>query len=347
MTGPEHKNWALAVFACLMVLTVCGTSHARSLIWGFALDGYPVTREKLGEVRSSTGSDPGMIVFFLQWPAAGDDSAGQFPLDSLDAIASIGAEPCITWEPMYIRDGQETAIDHVQLLGGYYDTYLQNFAERSREWKKPILIRFGHEMNVKRYHWGTQETQFGKESPAIYRKMYRYVVDVFRKAGAGNVRWVFCPNAENVPDGSYDPEATWNTIPAYYPGSAYVDILGIDGYNWGTTRRKETHGWDSRWMSFREIFGKPVAELRKLDPGNPAKPVIVFETATAAQGGNKQEWITNAIRESLELGIEGIVWFQSNKEIDWRIESGTGSGHIPVLEAIQKIQRPAEHSVYK
>lgn len=344
MTGRLSRKTATVISACFLILMTCGVLQARSLMWGFALDGYPVTRERLSEVRASTGLDPGMIVFYLQWPAAGHDTAGQFPLESLDAITSVGAKPCITWEPMYIRDGREVAIDHAEILSGHYDAYLQSFAERAREWKKPVLIRFGHEMNVKRYHWGTLETQFGPKSPAIYREMYRYVVDAFRKAGADNVLWVFCPNAENVPDASYDPQAAWNTIPAYYPGSAYVDILGIDGYNWGTTRRKETHGWDSRWMSFREIFAKPVAELRKLDPKGPPKPVIVFETGSAAQGGSKQEWIADAVRESVELGIEGIVWFQSDKEIDWRIESGSGKDRIraPVV-----MQRAEDHSVHE
>ncbi len=328
-----NRNFALTIFGCLMaILSICGASHARSLTWGFALDGYPVTRETISQVASSTSLSPDMIVFFLQWPAPGENLTAHFPLESLSAITSIGAEPCITWEPMYIKDGREIAIMHAKITGGHYDTYIRHFAEEAREWKKPLLIRFGHEMNVKRYHWGTSEAEFGPKSPDIYKEMYRYVVDIFRKAGAGNVRWVFCANAENVPDASYDPQASWNTITAYYPGNDYVDILGIDGYNWGTTRTREAHGWQSRWMSFREIFGKPVAELKKLSSSDPAKPVIVFETSTATAGGSKQEWIASAIRESLELGIDGIVWFESDKEIDWRIESGTGKDHIRTIE---------------
>jgi hypothetical protein len=251
-------------------------------------------------------------------------------VESSDAISAIGAIPVITWEPMYIKDGKEVAISHQELLAGHYDAYILRFASGAKAWKKPLMIRFAHEMNLKRYHWGTTEKEYGLKSPAIYQKMYRYVVDLFRRAGAGNVLWVFCPNAESVPNTSFDATAGWNTISRYYPGDTYVDVLGVDGYNWGTSRKKQTHGWDSRWMSFRDIFAKPVAELKKLGAGR-AKCLMVFETSTSAAGGNKKEWITDALSEAPGLGIKGIAWFQSNKEVDWRIESATDKDYVNAI----------------
>ncbi len=337
MTGATRKNYARAIPAFfVMFLSMCGIGAAGPLTWGFALDGYPVSREKLKAIEVSTGLKPGMVVFFLQWPGPDDDTAGGFPLESLEAITSIDATPCITWEPMHLKDGSEVTINRDEIIGGRYDGYIRRFAEDAKNWKKPLLIRFGHEMNVKRYHWGTPATEFGPQNPALYRQMYRYVADIFRNAGADNVRWVFCPNAENVPDASYDPSSAWNTFSAYYPGSGYVDILGVDGYNWGTTRKKETHGWDSTWMSFGDIFQKPVVELRKLDPG---KPVFVFETSTTLAGGDKEKWIIDMMREAPRLGIDGIVWFQSDKEVDWRIESGTGKNYIRAIEGARDPQR--------
>jgi len=125
-------------------------------------------------------------------------------------------------------------------------------------------------MNIKRYHWGLEADKFGPTAPRVYRYIFRHVVDVFRRAGASRVVWVFCPNAESQP---LSQEAAWNSIRNYYPGDEYVDILGIDGYNWGTTQKQASHGWDSHWLSFEEVFKQGYTELRAISPD---KPLIVF-----------------------------------------------------------------------
>ena len=299
-----------------------------SLMWGFALDGYPITGQRLQTVEEETGIRPDIVVFFLQWPDRADIAAADFPGETLEAIRQRGAIPCITWEPMYYKDGKEIMISYERLLKGEYDRYIRRFSEGAARWGKPVMIRFAHEMNIKRYHWGTGENEYGPKSPSLYKKMFRYVVDRFRKAGAGNVLWVFCPNAESVPNTSYDPTASWNALSQYYPGDRYVDILGVDGYNWGTTQKKEKHGWDSRWKTFSEIFEPSCRELRAIAR---SKPLIFFETATTGHGGNKTEWVKDAINVSGKLGIEGIVWFQSDKELDWRINSNGDKSYVPLI----------------
>lgn len=338
--------------AAILFPSSCATSGKGPSLWGFALDGYPITSARIESLEAAAGLRPDMVVFFLQWPPLEDGSAGEFPLESLEAITASGALPCITWEPMFLRGGREIAIPHADVLGGRYDRYIKRFAEKARSWRKPLIMRFAHEMNLKRYHWGTTENEYGPESPVIYRKMYRYVVEVFKRSGATNVLWVFCPNAESVPGMTFDSSASWNVLSAYYPGDDHVDILGVDGYNWGTTRKKGVHGWESRWRSFREIFEAPVAELKGLSPHAPRKPLVVFETATVGTGGNKNEWIRDAMSASANLRIDGIVWFQSDKEVDWRIESGSDGSHIPAVkgrwapgarrieELLQKGERP-------
>jgi hypothetical protein len=320
------------IAAVIISAPSCGASGTGPSMWGFALDGYPITREKLKDIEGATGLASDMIVFFLQWPSVEDPSDREFPRESLEAITAAGALPCITWEPMYIRDGKEVAISYKDILDGRYDDYITWFAEQARSWKKPLLIRFAHEMNLKRYHWGTAEDEYGPESPAVYRKIYRHVVEIFRKCGAGNILWVFCPNAESVPNETHYASASWNVLSAYYPGDSYIDILGIDGYNWGTTRKKGIHGWESRWKSFREIFEAPVRELRAVSPAARSKPLVVFETATVSTGGDKNEWIRDALSAAGKLGIDGIVWFQFHKEVDWRIESGSDGSHVPAVK---------------
>lgn len=294
----------------------CGSAP---LFFGVALDGYPIAEERLKDVQNDMGLSFGIVVFFLQWPSIEEQGSAPFPGKSLDAIWNRGAIPCLTWEPMYYREGREVMVTGQDILNGAYDSYLMEFARQSALWKRPFMIRFAHEMNIERYHWGTKKEGYSPESPHIYSRMFRYVVTIFQKTGAHNVLWVFCPNSESVPNASYDSGASWNRIENYYPGDKYVDVLGIDGYNWGTTQTRTKNGWDSQWKEFEAIFRPAWEKLRRLAPD---KPIFVFETASVNQGGDKGLWIKNAFKAAKTWKLNGLVWFQVKKEYDWRINNG-------------------------
>ena len=306
----------MAVLLGVLLALAAPVGAADPPFWGFALDGSPITGARLAELEGTTGLSPRMVVFFLQWPSPGE--GGVFPEESLEAIAARGALPCLTWEPMFIREGAETAIAAESILAGRYDGYVREFALRARAWGKPFVIRFAHEMNLSRYHWGTDPEGYGPASPELYRRMFRHVVDIFRSSGATNVLWAFCPNAESVPNPSSGSLAAWNRPEAYWPGDDWVDILGMDGYNWGRTKVVERDGWESRWQSFREIFGPLRRALRELAP---AKPIVVFETASVAAGGVREDWLREALAEATDWGIRGVCWFYADKEEDWRLDA--------------------------
>lgn len=299
----------------------------RPFFVGAALDGYPITSARLTRVKHEMGRSPEIAVFFLQWPSVKNQTSAAFPEASLTAIWDSGAIPCLTWEPMYYMEGQEVMIPYQDLLRGAYDPYLLEFARQAAAWNRPFMIRFAHEMNLARYHWGTGPSGYGPESPRIYREMFHHVASIFEKTDAQNVVWVFCPNSESVPNASYDPSAAWNRIEAYYPGDRYVHVLGMDGYNWGTTQTKAIHGWDSRWREFAAIFQPAWNTLRHLSPN---KPIMVFETATVDQGGDKGIWVKNAFKTARAWDLTGLVWFQVKKEYDWRLQEsgGISSSHL-------------------
>ena len=133
---------------------------------------------------------------------------------------------------------------------------------------------------------------------------------MFTTAGATNAVWVFSPNNGNSPD------EAWNQWANYYPGDNYVDWMGIDGYNWGTTQ-----AWSS-WATFQAVFGGIYAGIAAK-----GKPIMIPETASTELGGDKAAWIAGVL-PSLKTtfpGIKALVWFQMNKETDWRIDSSTAS----------------------
>lgn len=322
-------KWLAAVL-CSMILIGCKSPSftQQPFLWGIALDGYPIDAVRLKSLMADTGIAPRIVTFFLQWPKSTETM--QFPEQTLTAVWSVGAIPCLTWEPMIIEDGKETMISHTTITGGEYDIFLKDFAQAAKAWGRPLIIRFAHEMNSRRYHWGTTEADYGLDSPKIYQNMFRHLVSIFRQEGADNVLWAFCPNAESIPSTSTDPHAGWNQATAYYPGDAFVDILGMDGYNWGATQTLKANGWQSNWRSFESIFSKLHQELRTISS---TKPVIVFETASTDQGGNKGQWIQEAFKAIDEWKLNGVVWFEVNKELDWRLGSGTSPEHLAWLSS--------------
>lgn len=284
-------------------------------LFGFSIEGFPISKTQLNTIEQETKIKAKIIQFYLQWPT---QDAKEFisVRSSLQAIHESGALPTITWEPMTIVGNTETAISYELILSGSYDHYLKFIADEVKAWKKPIVIRFAHEMNLQRYHWGTTEALFGEQSPEIYIKMFRYLVNFFDQYHVDNVFWAFCPNVDSVPD------TAWNQPKNYYPGDRYVDLFGMDGYNWNITpevARQRQLNWNKPWSSFEQIFKNLYNTLREIDPD---LPIAVFETATVNR--NKEEkatWLKEALQTAQAWKLWAIIWFQSNKEEDWRIES--------------------------
>lgn len=314
---------ALAVLA-LTAVCACSSQEAKARstpAFGVALDGLPVTAQMIDAARQSTGLPVRLVQFYVQWP---ENAAGPWEQNSLaaslDVIKSAGAAACVTWEPMHIgAGGRETVIPAERILAGEYDVYITGFARAVRDFGAPVLVRLAHEMNLARYHWGSDAAGYGPQSPELYKALFRRVVEIFRAQGAGNALFVFCPNVDSLP---VEP---WNRPSAYYPGDAFVDVLGMDGYNWGTSHTKASHGYDSSFRSFRDIFRPLFDELKALAP---AKPVIVFETATTSQGGDKARWVAEAFDTASTWGLLAVVWFEVDKELDWPLRKGAVPGSV-------------------
>lgn len=207
----------------------------------------------------------------------------------------------ITWEPWlnYVNP-----INLRDIVAGRYDTYIDSWASASKTFGNEVWIRWGHEFNGNWYPWSTTNNS---KNPKIYAAAFRHVRDRFNRVGAFNVRWVWCINAETVPN------IGWNNPLLAYPGDSYVDMISIDGYNFGTAIPS------SHWESFDEIFVTPYAKIIKQFPN---KPVMINEIGCATVGGDKVAWIKamdNSLRHTFTK-IQGLVWFEAQKEADWRME---------------------------
>mgnify|MGYP002779675320 FL=1 len=145
--------------------------------------------------------------------------------------------------------------------------------------------------------------------PEALKRAWRRVVAIFESEGADNARFVWSPN---VTDSPRTPE---NRMENYYPGEAYVDVLALDGYNWGLERP-----W-SRWTRFEEVFAEPYERVARLGP----QPIWFAELASTEAGGDKGEWVEEMLESRAFPRLEAIVWFSEDKGVDWRIQSSQGS----------------------
>jgi hypothetical protein len=105
-------------------------------------------------------------------------------------------------------------------------------------------------------------------------------------------------------------------LASLYPGADYVDLVGVDGYNFGEEPSNE-------WRSPSEVFDTTLDQLPSIAPG---KPVLLTEVASAESGGDKGEWISEFMAYvTSRKDLAGFVWFDIDKEHPWTIESSSGS----------------------
>ncbi|NHT16499.1 glycosyl hydrolase [Cellulomonas sp. IC4_254] len=223
----------------------------------------------------------------------------------LAAVAATGAVPVLTWEPWDPARKNQKAFALARFLAGDHDATIRRWGDALAAYGGPVHLRFAHEMNAGGYPCAVG---VGGNTAGQYVAVWRRVHDLLRSRGATRVVRVWSPNVSF-------PGST--PIASVYPGAQHVDVVGVDGYNWGTARR------GSVWQSPSQVFGPTVAELRRVAPG---KPLLLAETASTEKGGDKARWVTELFGwAALQGDLAGLVWFDENKETDWRIASSAAS----------------------
>lgn len=222
----------------------------------------------------------------------------------LAQVDSIGATPMVTWDPM--ADG--SLVTYPEILSGAFDSYFKAQADYVASTHQLIYIRLMHEMNVP-----SPDTPWGPGSaagtPQQFILAWRHIVTIFRQQGATNARWVWAPNTDCSGACPFT---------AYYPGDAWVDDVGLDGYNFAAVH-------DVPWMSLQQIFQSSYDILTKMT----TKPVMFTETASTELGGDKAAWITQGFLTTIPQLFPRVVevtwWQQIDQTTDWRVNSSPAS----------------------
>jgi hypothetical protein len=169
-----------------------------------------------------------------------------------------------SWEPHC--EGPGGCIRFRDVSAGKLDAYFARVVESMRAFPHDIYVRPWAEMNANwsPYRPGSDQPLAG--SVDEFKAAWRYLVTFFRSRGVHNLRFVFCPDAA-VDDSDHVP------IAQIWPGQEYVDVLGIDGYNWGESGRPG----GNTWQEFEAVFAPMYATLTGL---HQTAPVWICEFGT-------------------------------------------------------------------
>jgi Glycosyl hydrolase family 26 len=297
--APRHTLPQPAADAISAPSARAGTSkhllHPAKKYFGISGPGVPQDVAALRAIKTQVGKEPDLAAYYMDW-------THQFDVGAAQRMCAEGVVPMMTWESWSWEDNVDGVTTRSQpayaprkIAAGAYDSYVRATAKLVKSLHCTLFLRFDHEMNGTWYPWGLGTVGMHNR-PAAYVAMWRHVWKIFRRQGVHNVIWVWSPNL--LYPGGVD------RLGQMYPGNAYVDIVGLDGYLRGPK------------ATISSAFG---GILTKLASVAPQKPWLVAETGVS--GGAKQPAGLKALLHMVATNkrLIGLVYFdQDGPRADWR-----------------------------
>jgi len=257
------------------------------------------------------GARPGYILWYIQMGEA-------FPLHVAEHNKSLGIATVINHDLK--ADGllpEQNAQILKEIVRGKWDAYFRDFAKKARNLDTEVYYRFGYEMNGEWFPWSGE--------PKLFADAWRHTWKIFKKEKATNVKWVFSPSVV------WGQKTFEKDIRPYYPGEQFVDIVALDGYNFG-----DNHTKYHTWESFYHVYAGSVAGLMSFD-----KPMWIAEIGCPSDP-RRQKWL----RDFLDFFDNNncfavFFWFNENKEGEpnFRIDADDASLYT-FREWAQRINSP-------
>lgn len=328
------RGWVrVALFGMLCLASARASSSARAeelaplrerAAFGAYTRGLPYFPAGLSRIESNAqlGARLEIVSGFVDW----DYVLGE-PRDLL--LAGGGTRKLLySWEPHC--PAPDRCIDFRAIVAGELDAYLERVAASMRRFPHEIYVRPWAELNA---DWSPYRP--GSASPSAgsideFKAAWRYLVGYFRARAVSNLRFVFNPDA------AVDSDHV--AIAQIWPGAEYVDVLGIDGYNWGESGRKG----GNTWLEFEALFAPMYEALTRL---HPSAPVWICEfgskepkksdgsansPAPVDPRHSKAQWIEAFMSSGAFPRIEALIYYDAytpkrDNQRDFRFASSAES----------------------
>ena len=183
----------------------------------FGLDVWDIPTLNIAEQQM--GKQAGMVGIYQDWA----HQVG-FPLSTARKITNRGSVPLIAWEPWnsWKPANSQPEYDPRLITAGRYNALIDQWLMGAKKFNKPVLVHFAPEMNGDWHVW-SPNPRTNSLRAADYVAMWRCVVNRAHKSKVTNIKWVWNPI---VKSGESTPMRTM------FPGTSYVDWVGVDGFNW-------------------------------------------------------------------------------------------------------------------
>ncbi len=319
----QIKWFALAIAVIILVIMLYSSRPAQAL-----LGVYDPSQTFKPQTVQSIAQSPVVTLehHFVTWRLDNAIELRQALKQAQDnqRIAMISLE---SWPWNWNKMTDATLLQDI--VAGRYDATIDRcFKTIQIHSPKPILLRWGHEMEmVGQYPWSVANAK-------AYIAAYRYLFDRAKQLGVNNILWVWSPagNANAV---------------EYWPGNDVVDIVGISIY-----ATPEWHPDGAQTLpSFTRLMQQ---KARAFKPWG--KPVLIAEVGVNASPQQQQQWLTQAIRELAQFPqVFGWVYFnQIQPDIvpltidrpDWSLDQDSANLLIqrwpklhPELSSYEKLER--------
>jgi beta-mannanase len=320
------------VFTGILLVSISSAELKQIGAWVGGDGTYPQpTKQNVEAFQVLQNRHLDIISLFVLW----DTNNWAWTKTYADIAEENGSILLVTW----MANGYSTQ----QIINGDADTYLKAYAEGVKSYGKEIWFRPFHEANGDWYDWGIAKSGAGNTNETLIGA-WKHVVTIFRDLEVENVKWVWTTNATN--SGSA-------TFTGWFPGDDWVDMVSIDGYNWG-----DAQSWSS-WQSFTQVFTPAYSAL-----SISSKPLFIPEFSCSEHGGSKAQWITEMFNDIPEKfpRIFALMWFSQSKsaEADWAVNTSDAAltawkegiakiGSVPVKEGMSPAIRyvlPENRSFY-
>lgn len=255
---------------------------------------------------------------FEPWDVRTSGISDQF--DRLTTIWDAERTPLLTWEPFMPTPAATPADVIPRAADGEYDAYFDEWAQALADWvagpdgrlgtedDRRIYLRPLHEPNGDWYPWAPARGEFDASTYIrVWNRLHRRV----ERAGVTteHVTWIWAVNHVDIGG---------TTAEELFPGDAVVDVVGVDGFNWGASR-----SW-SEWRSPAAVFGDMLDRVGDVSD----RPVCIPEFASTSMtlGGSdpkrKGAWLREAFEYFRDRDVVLVSYFDVEKETDWQVFGG-------------------------
>lgn len=241
----------------------------------------------LPNFEAEIGRPLGLIHVYQAWGSPVSNSA-------LATLSATGSTPLIDW----------TCTSTATILSGADDTTIEAYAHQLKTFGHPVFLRWFWEMNLVREP--RTASCLGSLGASGYVGAWQHIVNIFRADGATNVAFVWCPSVLDTTFGV-----------SFYPGSAYVDWIGVDGYD----RTQNGSVISLRFQPFYNHWSPT------------GKPMMIGETGATTDQASYLAALATVLPTTFP-DIKAVNYYDSTSNSDWSLSSSPGNDGLDAFAAL-------------